>query len=104
MHIYLWTIYSCSSLRGAQASQEDVRIQDGEEIAAWVEDSLAHLCKMLPEKADIHVQQVGLLCTGKLRSSFIRFFFRIFPVTYKLSSLVFHRLLSFSFSHSPLLL
>jgi len=30
---------------------------------------------MLPEKADIHVQQVGLLCTGKLRSSFIRFFF-----------------------------
>jgi len=48
-----------SPLRAVQASQEDVRIriQDGEEIAACVEDSLptdslALLCKMLPEKAE----------------------------------------------------
>ena len=30
--------------------EEDVRIQDGEEITAWAEDSLALLCKMLPER------------------------------------------------------
>jgi len=52
MHVYLWTIYSCSLLRSVQALQDDVRIQDGEEIAACVEDSLALLCKMLPEKAE----------------------------------------------------
>jgi len=75
MHVYLWTIYSCSSLRGVQALQEDVRIQDGEEIAACLEnnllmDSLALLCKMLPEKAERHS---CLLCIGELGSSFIQF-------------------------------
>jgi len=60
MHVYLWTLYSCSLSRSVQASQEDVRTQDGEEIFACVEDSLptdslALLCKMLPEKAETFV-------------------------------------------------
>jgi len=63
-----------------QASQEDVRIQDGEEIAACFEDSLpmdslALSCKMLLEKTERHL---CLLCTGNLRSSFIRSSFRFF--------------------------
>jgi len=41
------------------ASQEDVRIQDSEAIAACIEDSLALLCKMLPEKAGRHLCLTG---------------------------------------------
>jgi len=83
MHLYLWTIYSRSSLGGVQALQEDIRIQDGEEIAACLEnrlptDSLALLCKMLPEKAETFVfnrldycAQVNFnLCSFKFLSDF----------------------------------